>query len=41
MGRLAEHRLVQQKGRAEYYEDYTLFACEKPRVHRFKRKDDA
>jgi heme-degrading monooxygenase HmoA len=38
-GRLAEHRLVQQRGRAEYYEDYTLFACADPRIHRFTRKD--
>ncbi|WP_305097930.1 antibiotic biosynthesis monooxygenase family protein [Croceibacterium aestuarii] len=40
-GRLAEHRLVQQRGRAEYYEDYTLFACDNPRIHTFSRKDQA
>jgi len=34
-GRLAEHRAVQHKGRTDYYADYTLFACENPRVHRF------
>jgi heme-degrading monooxygenase HmoA len=40
-GRLAEHRVVQGRGRADYYEEYTLFACIEPRVHRFTRKDDA
>ncbi|MXO61188.1 antibiotic biosynthesis monooxygenase [Altererythrobacter salegens] len=40
-GRLAEHRVVQQRGRADYYEDYTLFACADPRIHRFTRKDEA
>jgi heme-degrading monooxygenase HmoA len=34
-GRLAEHRAVQHKGRDQYYAEYTLFACENPRVHRF------
>ena len=34
-GRLAEHRAVQHKGRADYYAEYTLFACPEPRVHRF------
>jgi len=34
-GRLAEHRAVQHKGRADYYAEYTLFACGAPRVHRF------
>lgn len=40
-GRLAEHRLVQQRGRDGYYEDYTLFACDGPRIHQFTRKDPA
>ena len=35
-GRLAEHRAVQQKGRDEYYAEYTLFTCADPRVHRFE-----
>ena len=38
-GRLAEHRLVQQRGRAEYYAEYTLFACAEPRVHRFDARE--
>jgi heme-degrading monooxygenase HmoA len=38
-GRLAEHRAVQQKGRTHYYADYTLFACDDPRVHRFNGAD--
>ena len=36
-GRVEEHRGIQRKGRAEYYADYTLFACKEPRVHRFSR----
>lgn len=34
-GRLAEHRAVQYRGRDAYYAQYTLFACDAPRVHRF------
>ena len=37
--RVAEHSAAQSRGRAEFYEDYTLFACKNPRVHRFSRKD--
>lgn len=33
----AEHAEVQARGRAEYYETYTLFACDEPRIHRFER----
>jgi len=36
-GRLAEHAAVQGRGREAYYQDYTLFACAEPRVHRFER----
>ncbi|MDE8653979.1 antibiotic biosynthesis monooxygenase family protein [Novosphingobium album (ex Liu et al. 2023)] len=36
-GRHAEHAPVQGKGRAGYYQDYTLFACDNPRIHRFER----
>lgn len=36
-GRVVEHAEVQGRGRAEYYEDYTLFACAEPRVRRFSR----
>ncbi|WP_404480004.1 antibiotic biosynthesis monooxygenase family protein [Novosphingobium sp. BL-52-GroH] len=32
----AEHLLVQHRGRAEYYESYTLYSCDSPRVHRFE-----
>ncbi|PEQ13015.1 polysaccharide biosynthesis protein [Novosphingobium sp. PC22D] len=38
-GRQFEHAQVQQRGRAEYYADYTLFACANPRVHRYERHD--
>ena len=37
--RVAEHSAAQSRGRSEFYEDYTLFACKHPRVHRFSRKD--
>jgi heme-degrading monooxygenase HmoA len=40
-GRVAEHRATQQRGRTEFYEDYTLFACDSPRIHHFNRKDPA
>ena len=30
-----EHARVQERGRSDYYADYTLFACANPRVHRF------
>ncbi|AXB75573.1 antibiotic biosynthesis monooxygenase [Novosphingobium sp. P6W] len=33
--RNAEHMIVQLRGRDEYYERYTLYACPSPRVHRF------
>lgn len=33
------HMLVQARGCDEYYESYTLFACDEPRVHHFTRKD--
>lgn len=39
-GRVEEHRQVQQKGRGEYYESYTLFACDEPRIHNFPQKDN-
>ena len=34
-----DHRVVQRKGRADYYENYTLFACANPRVHNFERSE--
>ena len=33
-----EHAAVQARGRAAYYESYTVFACDNPRIHRFERK---
>ena len=39
-GQQAEHRIVQGKGRKSYYESYTLFACNEPRVHRFDIKEN-
>ena len=38
-GSHAEHAAIQQRGRDEYYETYTLFACDSPRTHRFERND--
>jgi len=40
-GRLAEHAEVQGRGRAGYYESYTVFACDSPGVRRFDREGDA
>ena len=37
--RVAEHSAAQSRGRAEFYEDYTLYACKHPRIHRFSRKE--
>jgi heme-degrading monooxygenase HmoA len=36
---VAEHAEVQGRGRADYYESYTLFTCDNPRTHEFQRKD--
>ena len=33
--RVSEHRAAQQRGRSDYYESYTLFACDVTRTHRF------
>jgi len=35
---VAEHAEVQHRGRAAYYESYTLFTCDAPRVHKFRRE---
>lgn len=40
-GRVAEHAVVQSRGRAAYYESYTLFACANPRIHAFSHEDQA
>ena len=38
-GRQSDHAAVQGRGRDGYYEDYTLFACDSPRIHRFERTE--
>ena len=38
---VADHQAAQQRGRSSYYEDYTLFACADPRIHRFARREQA
>ena len=30
-----EHAVIQQRGQADYYQDYTLFSCDNPSVRRF------
>ena len=34
-----DHTAIQQRGRAEYYQDYTLFSCSRPGVREFDRRD--
>ena len=34
-GRVAEHRIAQNDGRARWYAEYTLFGCDTPRTHSF------
>ena len=36
-GSQSDHAVVQSRGRADYYQDYTLFTCDNPRTHRFER----
>ena len=36
-GRVAEHALAKARGREHYYQDYTLFACDRPRIHSLDR----
>ena len=36
-GSQPDHALVQARGRAEYYQDYTLYSCDEPRTHRYER----
>ena len=38
-GTVAEHRAAQSHGRERYYAEYTLFACDDPRVHSFAARD--
>ncbi len=35
-GRHPDHAVVQARGRAEFYQDYTLFTCDSPRQHDFR-----
>ena len=39
-GKVAEHSLVQAKGRDQYYASYTLYACANPRTHDWKNEDE-
>lgn len=36
-GSQPDHAVVQARGRAAYYESYTLYTCDTPRTHRFER----
>ena len=36
-----QHRAAQEQGRQAFYDSYTLFACDNPRVHQFSREDKA
>ena len=36
-GSQPDHAIVQARGRAEYYQDYTLYTCDEPRTHRYER----
>jgi heme-degrading monooxygenase HmoA len=36
-GSQPDHALVQARGRAEYYQDYTLYTCDEPRTHHYER----
>ena len=36
-GRHREHAAAQGKGRAEYYESYTVYSCTDPRISSFER----
>ena len=38
-GSQPDHALVQARGRAEYYQDYTLYTCDAPRTHRYERPE--
>ena len=38
-GRHGEHLAVQGRGRDAYYQSYTLYACDAPRIHQFERPE--
>lgn len=35
-GKVAEHRVAKLDGRERWYSEYTLYACDNPRTHRFR-----
>ncbi|MFO1255625.1 MAG: antibiotic biosynthesis monooxygenase [Sphingomonadaceae bacterium] len=35
----SDHAMVQARGRADYYESYTLYTCDNPRTHTFESAD--
>lgn len=35
-GSQPDHSVVQARGRASYYDSYTLYTCDSPRTHRFE-----
>ena len=39
--RVAAHAEVQAKGREHYYQSYTAFACNEPRVRHFERETES
>ncbi len=39
-GRHPDHAIVQQRGKNEYYEQYTLYSCTEPPMRRFERTRD-
>jgi heme-degrading monooxygenase HmoA len=39
-GEHPEHRVVQARGRAQYYASYTSLACDNPAARSFTAKDD-
>ena len=39
-GSQPDHALVQARGRAEYYQEYTLYTCDQPRTHRYERSGE-
>lgn len=39
-GRVTEHRAAQADGRRRWYESFTLFACDSPRIHQFRTEDE-
>jgi len=39
--KVAEHRIAQADGQTKWYSDYTMYAVDNPRTHRFIAKDKA